>query len=76
MRFRIHFTGVTVSFLRKRLDRAYQLGDKRLVRRTSALLVKVDRQVGFVALYTLYLQGFSNSEPANGFRRKSAKRTQ
>lgn len=38
MRFRIHFTSSTVHFLRKRLSRAYELGDKRLVRRTSALL--------------------------------------
>jgi|TARA_Y100000310_G_scaffold314713_1_gene364358 transposase len=38
MRFRIYFTGLTVKFLRKRLERAYQLGDKRLVRRISALL--------------------------------------
>lgn len=38
MRFRICFTNATVSFLRKRLNRAYELGDKRLVRRTSALL--------------------------------------
>lgn len=38
MKFRIHFTSATVNFLRKRLDRAYQLGEKRLVRRISALL--------------------------------------
>ncbi len=38
MNFRIHFTALTVHFLRKRLDRAYELGDKRLVRRISALL--------------------------------------
>ena len=39
MRFRIHFTGATVNFLRKRLNRAYKLGDNRLVRRISALLI-------------------------------------
>ena len=39
MRFRIHFTGATVNFLRKRLNRAYELGDNRLVRRISALLI-------------------------------------
>ena len=38
MKFRIQFTSQTVRFLRKRLHRAYELGDKRLVRRTSALL--------------------------------------
>ena len=38
MKFRIHFTALTLHFLRKRLDRAYELGDKRLVRRISALL--------------------------------------
>lgn len=38
MRFRIHFTALTLHVLRKRLDRAYELGDKRLVRRISALL--------------------------------------
>ena len=38
MKFRIHFTSGTVNFLRKRLDRAYELGSKHLVRRISALL--------------------------------------
>ena len=38
MNFRIHFTALTLHFLRKRLDRAYELGDKRLVRRVSAML--------------------------------------
>jgi transposase len=38
MKYRIHFTQATVRALRQRLDRAYQLGDKRLVRRISALL--------------------------------------
>ena len=45
MKFRIHFTSATVNFLRKRLDRAYQLGDKRLVRRTSALLAYAQGQM-------------------------------
>lgn len=38
MIYRVSFTGTTVKALRKRLNQAYERGDKRVVRRTSALL--------------------------------------
>lgn len=38
MEYRVSFTGATVKRLRKRLNQAYERGDKRVVRRTSALL--------------------------------------
>lgn len=38
MKFRVYFTAATANFLRKRLDRAYELGSKHLIRRISALL--------------------------------------